>query len=42
VDEIPKVVARYVQGLPVHCGPCIWLKNPNMDRFQPETLFFGE
>jgi FkbM family methyltransferase len=42
VDELPKVVARYVQGLPVHCGPCIWLKNPNIDRFQPETLFFGE
>jgi FkbM family methyltransferase len=42
VDELPKVVARSVPDLKVRCGPCIWLKNPNMDRFQPETLFFGE
>lgn len=42
VDELPKVVTRSVPDLKVRCGPCIWLKNPNMDRFQPETLFFGE
>jgi FkbM family methyltransferase len=42
VEGLPKVVARYVPDLKVRCGACIWLKNPNMDRFQPETLFFGE
>jgi FkbM family methyltransferase len=42
VEALPKMVARYVPDLKVRCGPCIWLKNPNMDRFQPETLFFGE
>ena len=42
VDGLPKMVTRSVPDLKVRCGPCIWLKNPNMDRFQPETLFFGE
>jgi FkbM family methyltransferase len=42
VDDLPKLVARFVPDLKVRCGPCIWLKNTNMDRFQPETLFFGE
>jgi FkbM family methyltransferase len=42
VDALPKVVARSVPDAIVRCGPCIWMKNSNIDRFQPETLFFGE